>query len=219
MVRYAVGTPHGGLISAKLGEFLSGKPADCPWIPELGGGGAIARQRNRIVTRFLNDYPTLDHLVMIDSDQEVPDSTIPLLINADQDLIAANVLERRFPFRVAGFWAVDFPPARVTLRDLPSDELAKLGALGCGCLLIHRRVLEKMTPPWFRLGEFESDLASEDLGFCVRAVKETGVQAYLHPEARVGHETSVVIWPGKSGQPMMTFPGRPNSWTIPIPTL
>ena len=226
----AIGTPHTGTVGAGLARLLATKPAEWVWLEEVGG--QVARQRNRIVQRFLGLEPAAEWLCFIDSDQEVPDSIVPALLATGEELVAATVLERYFPFRVAAFWTGAFPartagveaaealpPQRVTLHELPAGGTAKVAMVGTGCLLVRRRVLEAMTPPWFRVGEFEADLMSEDLGFSLRATREAGVQPTVLCDARVGHEGRVTYWPGRNGSPMQTFQGRPHSWTVPVPTL
>ena len=65
--------------------------------------------------------------------------------------------------------------------------------MGGGCLLVHRRVLEALSPPWFRFetdGEGRRILTPEDFFFCRNAVAG-GFRVFLDTDRICGHIKAV----------------------------
>ena len=68
---------------------------------------------------------------------------------------------------------------------------------GFGWMLIKKGVIESMEYPWFRpewmnFGNDIKDFTSEDVGFCINAIKK-GYKIYVNQKIRVGHEKSLII--------------------------
>ena len=68
---------------------------------------------------------------------------------------------------------------------------------GFGWMLIKKGVIENMEHPWFRpewmdFGNDIVDFTSEDVGFCINAIKK-GYKIYVNQSIRVGHEKSLII--------------------------
>jgi|TARA_B110000908_G_scaffold57669_1_gene70260 hypothetical protein len=68
---------------------------------------------------------------------------------------------------------------------------------GFGWMLIKKGVIESMEYPWFRpewmnFGSDIKDFTSEDVGFCINAIKK-GYKIYVNQKIRVGHEKSLII--------------------------
>jgi hypothetical protein len=78
----------------------------------------------------------------------------------------------------------------------PPNSVVEVDLVGAGCLLLHRRVLERMPPPWFEweIGRGEPKTSSsggrsamsEDFAFCTRA-KEAGFKVYLDTSIQCEH--------------------------------
>jgi hypothetical protein len=67
--------------------------------------------------------------------------------------------------------------------EAPDDvALMKIGGAGAGCLLVHREILEKMTPPYF---SFERG-CSEDYYFCLKT-SELDYPLYADLSIQCGH--------------------------------
>jgi hypothetical protein len=68
---------------------------------------------------------------------------------------------------------------------------------GMGWMLIKKGVMEKVQYPWFaprnvRVSENLIDCLSEDISFQIN-LQEAGVEVWMHPGARVGHEKTRVL--------------------------
>lgn len=68
--------------------------------------------------------------------------------------------------------------------DDPCAGVEEVDAVGTGCMIIHRSVLEDMEPPWF---EYRDGATSEDLEFCDRVIKELGLTVYCDLSCVSGH--------------------------------
>ena len=154
----------------------------------------ISSNRNRIVKRFLktdNEY-----LLMIDDD------VVPLFNPADFVFAGKDVIG--FPAKVRQGdrqlnWVAyikrphtndkmldHYSPVDFTKVD-QSIELLGVDAVGTGCILIHRRVLENMKAP-FHI-HFDEDgilTMGTDFAFCERA-KEAGFEIFTTPRRVCEH--------------------------------
>lgn len=73
----------------------------------------------------------------------------------------------------------------------------KVDYIGFGWVLIKKGVFEKLEYPWFaprlrKVNEEVQDLCSEDVAFCLD-VKAKGLDVWVDPACRVGHEKTLVI--------------------------
>ena len=148
----------------------------------------IASNGNRIVKRFLKT--DCDFLMMIDDDV-IPLFNIAELIFYNKDIIGAPT-RRRKAERLEwvaykknpegkGYYSIDLD------RIDPNADLVKVDAIGTGCILIKRKVLEKVRPPF--VDEFDDDgirCLGMDLNFCQKAV-EAGFEVYVSPKKICEH--------------------------------
>lgn len=68
---------------------------------------------------------------------------------------------------------------------------------GMGWMLIKRGVMERLKYPWFtpkiiRVGKDFYEATSEDIAFAL-SLKEAGIEMWVNPQVRVGHEKLVVL--------------------------
>jgi len=143
--------------------------------------------RNALVSRFLGDS-NLEWMFMIDDDI-VPWPAILDLRNRGHLIISgltyitkkgvpiATAITKRYKnqMRIGGIIEGPRPPVEVV-------------GVGTGALMIHRSVLEKIKPPWFRF-TYKYDgrrLQGEDLYFSKKARKE-GFTLWLDPSFPCGH--------------------------------
>lgn len=82
----------------------------------------------------------------------------------------------------------------INLNAFPEGGLIEVDGAGSAGMIVHRRVLEKMEPPWFRLGVGHW---GEDLDFCRRAQK-LGFKIYADLDMSLGHIINTTIWPEKT---------------------
>jgi len=154
----------------------------------------ISSNRNKIVKRFLatdNDY-----LMMCDDD------VVPLFNPAD--FVFANKDVIGFPAKVRQGdrqlnWVAyikrphthnnmldHYAPVDFTKVD-QSIELLSVDAVGTGCILIHRRVLENIKAPFhIRFDEDGILTMGTDFAFCLRA-KEAGFEIFTTPRRVCEH--------------------------------
>lgn len=75
---------------------------------------------------------------------------------------------------------------------LPStrEELIECDGIGAGCILVHRRVLDAIEPPWFQYNE--GTFIGEDFYFC-RKVQAAGFKIFVDPGVICGHKAKGLI--------------------------
>jgi len=157
--------------------------------PSLSWAEPICSNRARITNRFLKSE--CDYLLMIDDDI-VPLHNPLELVYADKDIIGSPAKVRQDNQSLNwsayvgvegndGYYPVDF-------GTVNSDvDLLKVDIVGTGCILIKRRVLEKLKAPF--LVEFREDGTNKygtDFAFCRRAAKE-GFEIYTTPQRICEH--------------------------------
>ncbi len=166
--------------------------------------------RNNIVRAFLEGES--EWLLFIDTDQTFPPNLIDLMVeSADKDerpILSALVMALRDGGDITPA-AVVFDPDRPgqTVRPnyVPAERHWRVAAVGCGCLLIHRTVLEAMAKkyadspwPWFEYGRWDRpdpdnpgqtipDAMGEDYTFCFKAWGAGEFPCYVDTAIEVGH--------------------------------
>jgi len=150
--------------------------------------------RHRIVKDFLDG--DFDFLISIDSDNP-PRNNVLDLVFLDLDVVGcptpvwANKLRGGYPIYWNALHAVDggFHPHHVT----ENEGLVEVDAVGAGCLIVARRVLEKVKQPF--ADKFDG-LGFRDMGhdysFCVKA-KEAGFRVFAHYKYPCMHFNEIEI--------------------------
>lgn len=214
----AVGIPHNGhwevdfslsLLAAKAYDAETSRHlAHAGWLIVLRGTN-IAVQRNSIVDAFL-DGTEADWLLFIDTDQRFRfDIVDQLLASADADerpIVSALIMaEKVEPYRIVpaclGFKSLD-PPIPVEYATIPNVKHWQVGAIGTGCVLIHRKVFVEMRKatkgdpwPFYKWAEWASptedggtkpDILGEDYTFSLRA-QALGFPVIVDPTIEAGH--------------------------------
>lgn len=175
-------------------------------------GHRVDRNRDKLVMAFLDHEDEPDWLLMLDSDMEHPvDCGLRLLAHRkpvvgalyfhrrtheplvfksghlSKDVYGRDVLKWDFmQDEVYEFLAnsgLPFKDASFAL-SAPGPSLLECEAVGTGCMIIHRSVLEAMTPPWF---EYTTGARSEDIDFCYRVKKELDLPVYADMSTICGH--------------------------------
>jgi hypothetical protein len=144
-------------------------------------GSSIAGNRNLLVERFLR-APDLQWLCMIDSDMVVPPDTVQRLLATGKEIVGALSFERNPPYVLGAVRGDDMP-------DGAPFVLHRVPAVGAGCLLIRRHVLESMPKPWF---EHTTPGWNEDFHFCEKATG-AGFEVWLDGTLELGHVGATII--------------------------
>jgi hypothetical protein len=136
-------------------------------------------------------------LFFLDDDVVVPPDTIQRLINHRKDIVSGVYHRRAEP--VYPVMLNFLPDGNATwLTTYPKDALIDVDLVGAGCLLIHRRVLERVAAPWF---EWQLDMPqpprsakgeeltrlSEDFAFCRKAKRDYGFGVHVDTSIQCEH--------------------------------
>lgn len=144
--------------------------------------------RNHIVYDFLQT--DCDYLAMFDSDN------FPLknpfdLIAFDKDVIGGvypGMGKNGIRFHV--YKAVEGYPEKIGFDQMPIEArvgLAKVDAIGTGCIFIKRKVLEKIKSPFsYIYNAYGVLMASDDIAFCHRC-NLAGLEIYAHWDYPCSH--------------------------------
>ena len=156
--------------------------------PGLTWDKPIASNRNRIVKRFLKT--DCDFLCMIDDDV-VPLFNIAELAFYNKDIVGAPTRRRKAErlewvvYKQApkgeGYYSVDLD------RIDPNTDLLQADAIGTGCIVIKREVLEKVRPAFVDI--FDEDgirCRGMDLNFCTKAI-DAGFEVFVSPKKICEH--------------------------------
>jgi hypothetical protein len=141
--------------------------------------------RNQIVKRFLEH--DADYLLFLDADN--PPMKSPLeLVGLDKDILAlptpiwySKVAEKNKGERPIVWNCFDFVDTTGGWREhVPKEGLQEIDAAGTGCMIIARRVLERVRPAFYREWTKDGTVSvGSDLLFCKRA-KEAGFRCWAH---------------------------------------
>jgi hypothetical protein len=173
----------------------------------IKGSGLLSKQRNRVVTQFL-DKTKSDWLLMIDSDEQLGIREFDALIDTAHDKERPVVSGLVF----AGFGQIDAPypkPVPAIFKEVetgfeplynyPKRSVFQVDAVGTGCLLVHRDILQRMRDEadpnqgkdwcWFWDGPINGDWVGEDLLFC-RRLRSMGVPITVNSSVILPHQKS-----------------------------
>lgn len=147
---------------------------------------------------------TLQHgftwLMFLDDDVIPPPDAFPRLANQGKDIISGLYYRRQepiYPVAMRFFEAEGKRGVKWVTQPELTPGLMDVDLVGAGCLLIHRRVLERMKAPWFeweigreitdRPGDAPRDRMSEDFSFCRKARQEYGFTVHLDTTVQCEH--------------------------------
>jgi GT2 family glycosyltransferase len=197
---------HPGMVRAEfMRSMLALDRGDVEAFIEVQAGPNLARWRNTVVRRFLDEH-TAPWLWMVDTDMVfAPGALRRLIAAADPEHV---------PILGALCFSGDDDEQYSTMYELvekngqptfarytvwPENAVYPVATTGTGCLLVHRRVFEAVADhrpdpaaPWFREVTFGGQLMGEDMTFCMRA-QATGIPVHVHTGVRVGHIKSTMI--------------------------
>ena len=167
------------------------------------GGTLVSFARNRLVEKTLQSDS--QWLFMIDTDMAfTPAQFVQLVMAGDETdrpvmTAPAAVLDKDGTGTAPNLYApVENDDGEVTgflpLEELPAKGLIQVDACGAAFMLIHRSVLEKLSPgEWFREGYTPSGgIRGEDISFCTR-VTAAGFPIWADCGVRPGHMKTVCI--------------------------
>ncbi len=155
------------------------------WNVVAAYGCEIADSRQRLAEHFLR-HTLGEHLFFLDDDHWFEPDLLERLLAHGKDVVGPLCLKKRPPFRPANAIGYHDDP----LAHPPGlHEVELLGASG---LLVNRRVLAELEPPWFWP-------PAEDVGFCAR-VRAEGFTLFQDSSTLLGHLTAAVVLPHYDGE-------------------
>jgi hypothetical protein len=177
-------SPISGKLAMVLFELVK-NPAYSVII-DIVAGYPLERVRNQICHKFLAS--DADYLIMVDDDIVPPINILEMALH-DKDVIGA-LCYAYMPG--PGYYSVAYtkdannapgaaPPRLGIGRDIENTGIVEVELVGGGCFMIHRRVLEALEEPFFRMEMDEKILvitASEDFSFC-RKARKAGFRIWL----------------------------------------
>lgn len=206
-----IGMPNGsGQVPAPTVSSLLQLHKPCPCAFMVVERQMIDTARNGIVMGTLNGGFT--HLLFVDDDNPIPTDTLEKLLEDDKDIVIAPILTRNpnkdGKHTLCAFYKEEINGQKVyniieQFRD--EGDLHKIDGGGTGCMLIKRKVLEKLfsiygsnifertrdvfeKPIIVDGKEYTERTMSEDVLFCERAIDE-GFEVWLDSRIRPLHIT------------------------------
>jgi len=153
--------------------FLTGMPFD--------------HARNSACENILKS--TFTWLFFLDDDIVCPPDTVLRLMAHNKDIIS-GLYFRRSPPLAPVMMRLEGEKANF-ITQFKTGDIVEADFVGAGCLLIHRRVIEKVQYPWFDWRVDRRDLAghkrcSEDFAFCESA-RQAGFKIYVDTSIKCDH--------------------------------
>jgi cellulose synthase/poly-beta-1,6-N-acetylglucosamine synthase-like glycosyltransferase len=144
-------------------------------------GTLIFDQRNKLAQAALDD--NCDYVLWVDADMRFPKNTLERLLAHDKDIVGVNATTRAVPVKpTAKNLTIDYE--KKENHWLPVDSKGKTGieqvtAIGCGVMLVKRKVFEQTPKPWFYFYELPGGKTlGEDVHFCV-AAHDAGFETWV----------------------------------------
>jgi hypothetical protein len=194
-----------GQLAIDIIHIARHKTAKLDQMVQVANVGLTTRSRNVVVKNFLDEVDT-PWLLMIDSDERLPMETFFKLVDTAHDkdrpivsgLVFAAFFDNQDNLRpVPTIYRMTDDKGLQPIDDYPLDTVLEVDAVGTGCLLIHRSVLETMreqaTPnqgkdwAWFVEGAIDGTYFGEDLLFSKR-LKSMGFKIHAHTGAILPHQ-------------------------------
>ena len=187
-----IAIPTGGQIHIDLMFFLLNLDEDYDVKVDYVVGGQIAHNRNKLVSRFLKSK--YEWLLFIDSDTLPPFDVLEMTKNG-KDICSGIYFQWKDNKLIPLVYKKnknDFHEEYKVFNEVSEEDLVEVDGFGAGCLLIHRKVLEKVEKPWFLFEYNEDGLVAlgEDFYFCQKA-QEAGFKVWVDRRMVCSHYKTV----------------------------
>ena len=149
-------------------------------------GQPIDQVRNDVAQMTLDDK-SYTHCLMMDSDIVPPDNIVDMLLECESPLAGAIApICINNDITSNAMVEVGCEVCRLTSWG-DKTEPFEMKAVGAGCILIERKVLEDVPWPWFKdVKKQDGSRMGEDVYFCYKAA-EYGYKFKVHPKAVCSH--------------------------------
>lgn len=179
-------------------------------------GPYVQVNRNFCVKDFLEKkrYADCQYFFFWDWDNGLMPNAFDLFMedmeNPEINIITGNYYRKETAMRAAygimlpgqdGFHADPVMFVQPGIIDLTTHANSVSGMAGCGCMMIRREVLEKVSYPWFEcfhtpcysMGQWAFE--TEDVYFCTKAQEECGYHIHLDTRIISPHYSGNKCWP------------------------
>lgn len=206
MTKIAIARVHGNLVDPRffqsyedLVAYTRSKGHEV--LPAVIERLHVDRARNEITEMFLHPenprppqypngvnplYKEAEYLFFVDDDMLFPPNALVKLLGHQEAIVGGLYFARQAPYLPIAYRHVE-NNQWIAVTQYQAG-LQEVDAIGTGCLLIRRDVLEKMQRPWF---EF-SDRMGEDMFFCDQA-KKLGYHILLDGDVKCRHLTVIDV--------------------------
>jgi hypothetical protein len=145
-----------------------------------------------------------DWIVWIDSDIVWKAEQLTELLNTPGDIVSGlYLMANQQQYTAVKEWDTDYFVKNGTFEFLTPNDLKKetkpfdVSYVGMGFMAVRAGVYETIDYPWFEpqtfdLGNGVTDFCSEDVAFCLKAIK-AGYKITINPNIVVGHEKKFII--------------------------
>jgi len=155
-----------------------------------GADAAVAR--NVLASNFKGDY-----IFFVDDDVLPPPNAITKLYSHNKDVMSGLYFAKQEPHFPQIFTKNKKSKIRYdSVYDIPENKLIEIDACGAGCMLIKRKVFDKLKQPYFQYiprGE-KTPRKGEDMFFCEK-VKKAGFKIYADTSVICKHIGTKFIGP------------------------
>lgn len=173
-MKLAICVPARDLVHAGFALSLAklSKTIDCEILINLGT--VIPEQRNQLVKEALEKNAT--HILWLDSDMHVPESTAIKLLEHNKEIVAATYSTRMPPYQSVAF----IDPNNFNKRLNEKQGLYKVWAVGMGCMLVNTKVYEYLEQPYHQYVDNKAtqSLMGEDIYFC-KSANDAGFDIFV----------------------------------------
>lgn len=115
--------------------------------PDFRGGALAHTARNQGIARLLKSDSNFTHILFVDDDMLIDKDTVPKLLGHNVDLVGGLYVRRGDPpFPVA--WTENAKEGEFQQLWRWDSRMVKVAGMGAGCLLVSRRVIERVATFW-----------------------------------------------------------------------
>jgi GT2 family glycosyltransferase len=153
---------------------------------------AVDVARNVLVENFLQS--DCSHLLFLDSDMVLPANVLDVLLGRGKDMVSALYVLRKVHRPCYRFFKDGHYRAP---EKIEPNKLLEVDAVGLGCCLIKRAVLERLSrehpqKPLFRMDyRGRTEVLGEDAFFC-ELVRRAGFKIFVDTSVLVGHFGGII---------------------------
>ncbi|MBI2982279.1 MAG: hypothetical protein HYY44_08345 [Deltaproteobacteria bacterium] len=146
-------------------------------------GALVDRARNYLVEQMLSHPMKATHLFFVDADILLPSDALMRLLEANAPIVSGLYHKRIPPHEPMAFTQ---GKKGIEPIGLKGPHLREVEMVGAGCLLIQRKVFEKIPFPWFESRWSKTGHLSEDFHFC-RKARKAGFEILVDRKVRPLH--------------------------------